>query len=360
MEGRRTNRVLIIGARGVLGALTARAFDAAGWKVRSGARQPAAGQIEVDLDRPDSIAAAVHEQELVVNTVPHRGLLAERLVLERGGALINISALPAAAGRSLRAVAGGARGTVLMNAGLAPGVTTIVAADLLHARPDAEELEIVFTLSSTTPRGPASVDFVHRGLTAVARHRTVLIPLPRPFGQRRCLGFGEGDAGWVGGIAEGRIVRLYICIAEPDAHERLLELNSAGAMTKLPRSVIGSRELPIDGAASNEPVAHWIAANRGERRLAARTVECRGDFLHAARSAVVFADALLTQELHGGCFDPEEICTLTGIEAKLRHAGIRIVPHPDSAAKQAAHHDEQTSLADSPGKESHEVRGEAE
>ncbi len=327
MEGRRTNRVLIIGARGVLGALTVRAFNAAGWEVRSGVRQPAAKQIAVDLDRPDSIAAAVDERELVVNTVPHPGLLAERLVLERGGALINISALPAAAGRSLRAVAAGARGAVLMNAGLAPGVTAIVAAELLRIHPDAEELEIVFTLSSTTPRGPASVDFIHRGLTAISRHRTVLVTLPKPFGPRRCLGFGEGDAGWLGGVAEGRIVRLYICIAEPDAHERMLDVNRAGAMTELPRSVFGARALPIGGAPSNEPVAHWIAANRGERRLGARTVECRGDYLHAARSAVVFADALLGQAAHGGCFDPEEICTLSGVEAGLREAGITIVRH---------------------------------
>jgi hypothetical protein len=324
----------------VLGALTTRAFSVAGWEVRGGARQPGPGQIEVDLDRPDSIAAAVHEEELVVNTVPHPGLLAERLVLERGGALINISALPASAGRSLRAIAGSARGTVLMNAGLAPGVTTIVAADLLHLHPDAEELEIVFTLSSTTPRGPASADVVHRGLTAVARHRTVLIPLPGPFGQRCCLGFGEGEAGWLGGIAEGRVVRLYICIAERAAHQRMLQLNSAGAMTKLPRSLIAPRDLPIDGAASNEPVAHWIAAKRGGRRLGVRTVECRGDFQHAARSAVVFAGALLTQERRGGCYDPEEICTLTGVESQLRAAGITIVSRTTRSTQAVAGDDE--------------------
>ena len=68
----------------------------------------------------------------------------------------------------------------------------------------------------------------------MSRHRTTVVPLPNPFGERRCLGFGEGDAGWLGGIAEGRIVRQYVCIAEPAVHERLLELNSAGAMSSLP------------------------------------------------------------------------------------------------------------------------------
>ena len=325
MEARRTKRVLVIGARGVLGALTVRAFAAAGWAARSAARRPRQGEVELDLERWDSIAAALDEQELVVNTVPDPDLLAERYVLEHGGTLINVSALPAAAGRSLRAVAAGARGTVLMNAGLAPGVTTVVGADLLRVHPEAEELEIVFTLSSTAPRGPASADFVRRGLTPMARHGTRLVPLPRPLGDRLCVGFGEGDSGWLGGIAEGRIVRLFLCVTEPATHERLLQLNSARAMRNLPRWLIGSRKAPVDGTVSDEPVAHWIAAIRGGRRLSARTVECRGDFLHAARSTVVFADALLARGRQGGCFDPEEIFTLGEIEAKLREFGISIV-----------------------------------
>lgn len=319
-------RVLVIGARGALGALTARAFGEAGWTVRCGVRRPGPGQIEIDLGRSDLVAAALDEHELVVNTVPHPALLAERYVLERGGKLINISALPAAASRSLRATSGGARGTVIMNAGLAPGVTTIVAAELLGLYPDAHELEIVFTVSFATSRGSASTDFIHRGLSAVARHRTRVVPLPRPFGERRCLGFGEGDAGWLGGIAEGRIVRQYICVAEPVIHNRLLELNTTGVMRSLRKSLVGPTEPAVQGVGSDEPVAHWIAAIRGGLRLGARTVECRGDFLRAARSTVVFADALLTHPRQAGCFDPEELFTLRGMEAKLRGAGVTIVP----------------------------------
>jgi hypothetical protein len=331
MEVEGTNRALVIGAQGVLGALTVRAFEAAGWGVRSGARRPRPGQIEVDLDRPDSIAAAVDEHELVVNTVPHPDLLAERHVLEHGGMLINVSDLPAAAGRSLRAVAAGARGTVVMNAGLAPGVTTIVAADLLSRHPSASELEIVFTLSLTVPRGPASADFVHRGLTALARHRTALVPLPNPFGERRCLGFGERDAGWLGGVAEGRIVRQYVCVADPVVHDRLLDLNRAGAMANLSRSLIGARKPRVNGTPSDEPVAHWIAAVRAGRRLGVRTVQCVGGSRSAARSTVVFADALRAGPPPSGCFDPEEIWTLSSVESKLRDAGVTVVSHPQVA-----------------------------
>jgi hypothetical protein len=328
MEVRKQNRALVIGARGVFGTLTVRAFTAAGWDVRLGVRRPQPGQVPIDLDRPEQVAAALDEHELVVNTVPHHGLLAERHVLEHGGTLINTSSLPAAAGRSLRAVAGGARGTVLMNAGIAPGVTAIVAADLLRLHPEAQELEIVFTLSSTAPAGPASADFFHRGLTAVARHRTARVPLPSPFGERECLGFGENESGWLGGVAEGRAVRLYVCIAEPAIHDHLLELNRAGAMHTLPLPPASAPPRFHDGGASDEAVAHWIAAIRGGRRLGARTIECRGDFVHAALSTVVFADALLARQSQGGCFDPEEIWTLANLEPELRATGISVVSHP--------------------------------
>jgi hypothetical protein len=153
------------------------------------------------------------------------------------------------------------------------------------------------------------------------------VRLPSPFGERRCLGFGEGDAGWLGGIAEGRIVRQYVCIAEPAVHERLLGLNGAGAMASMPRSLIALRKQRGDGTAGNEPVAHWIAAIRAGRRLGARTVECVGGSLSAARSTVVFADALRTEPAPAGCFNPEEIWTLRGVEAKLRAAGIAVVSH---------------------------------
>jgi NAD(P)-dependent dehydrogenase (short-subunit alcohol dehydrogenase family) len=338
MDGRPINRVLVIGGGGVLGALTASAFTDAGWEVRSADRRPGVADVELDVGRPGSVLTALDEQELVVNTVPQRELVAERLVLERGGTLINISALPAAAVRELRAEAGGARGTVVMNAGLAPGVTTIAAADLLRRYPEADELEMVFTVSASAVRGPASAEFVRRGLAAVARHRTVLVPLPDPFGERLCMGFGEDDAGWLGGIAEGRLVRPYICVLEPAMHEWLLTLNDVGGLTRMSRSLVRPRLPDSDQTTENEPVAHWVAAIRRDRRLGAWTVRCQGYFAHAARSAVVFAEALRAQTRSGGCFDPEEICTLEDVRGRLRDAGIDVVAAAASLRERAVWH----------------------
>jgi hypothetical protein len=293
MRTAQADRVLVIGADGGLGELVADAFWDGGWRVRRGVRRPTSEGVFVDLDQPDTIAEAVFENELVVNTVPHSGLAAERWILEHGGRLINVSALPAAAGRSLRATAGDARGTVLMNAGIAPGVTNLVAADLLAEHPETEELELVFTFSTSAPNGRRRAAFAHRGLPAVPRHRAAVVPLPEPFGERRCLGFGGDDDGWIGGLAEGRVIRTYVCVAE---------------------------------LAGREPVAHWVAILRNRERLCARTVECDGEIVHAARATVVFAQEMLKPGLPLGCFYPEETLALCQIEARLGAAGIRIIP----------------------------------
>ena len=63
-----------------------------------------------DLDEPETVAAAISAADVVVNTVPAPGLTAERVVLDRGGLVINVSAMPAEAGRRLRHEAGTGRG----------------------------------------------------------------------------------------------------------------------------------------------------------------------------------------------------------------------------------------------------------
>ena len=78
--------------------------------------------------------------------------------------------------------------------------------------------------------------------------------------------------------------------------------------------------------ANPEPVAHWIAAIRGERRLGVSIVRCRGELVQTARSAVVFAQSLLDDPPGGGCFDPEEVCTLEDLGPMLQAAGISIIP----------------------------------
>jgi NAD(P)-dependent dehydrogenase (short-subunit alcohol dehydrogenase family) len=320
--------VLVIGSQGVLGSLLARAFADAGWDVTRGGRRPEAAPDfrHVDLDEPETVATAARGTDLVVNPVPDPRLVAERIVLDRGGLLLNVSALPAAEGRSLGQRATSARGTVVMNAGIAPGITNLVAADLLAAHPEADEIELAFTVATRSTSGPAGGDFAHRNLTTLPRHRTALIPLPEPFGRRRCLGFAEPDAGWLGAVAAGRAVNSYVCLAERGAHRAMLALNAAGLMSRLPRAALGSAPSP-NGEASREPVAHWTAVLERGRRIGARTLECRGDYRGAAESAVVFAQALLDEGAAAfrGVFGPEDLPDLDRLTPSLREVGISVV-----------------------------------
>ncbi len=332
-------RVLIIGSQGVLGALLSSAFAGAGWAVVRGGRRPGeqADFRHIDLDEPETVAAAVGNVDVVVNPVPDPDLRAERIVLDRGGLLINVSAMPAEAGRDLASQTATARGTVVMNAGIAPGLTNLIAADLLAAHPEADEIELAFTVSTKGTSGTAGGDFAHRNLTALGRHRTALIPLPEPFGRRRCLGFAEADAGWLGAAAGDRVVSPYVCLAESSVHRAMLALNTAGVLSRLPRAVFGSNPTANGHDASREPVAHWVAVLQQGRRIAARTLECRGDYRGASESAVVFAEALVDEggDAQGrkGVFGPEDLVALDRLTAPLRAAGISVIDREVDAAE---------------------------
>ncbi len=337
-SGRKHPRVLVIGSQGVLGSLLVRAFASAGWDVVRGGRRPdeQAGFRHVDLDEPETVARAIGNVDVVINPVPDRGLRAERAVLDRGGLLLNLSAMPAGAGRQLAAETRIARGTVVMNAGIAPGLTNLIAAELLADHPEADEVELAFTVSTKGTSGPAGGDFAHRNLTTRGRHRTAFIPLPEPFGNRRCLGFAEGDAGWLGAAAADRAVSPYVCLAESSAHRAMLLLNAAGVISRVPRAAFGSNPATDGDEASREPVAHWVAVLEAGRRIAARTLECRGDYWSAAESAVIFAEALVDDgggaQGRNGVFGPEDLLALDTLTAPLRAAGISVVDREVNAS----------------------------
>jgi hypothetical protein len=321
-------RALVLGDRGALGSLIAAAFERSGWEVLRGARRPAPERRArtVELGTPATLRRAMGGADLVVNTVSDTDLTAERLVLEHGGALVNPAPLPAGLVRGLRAASPEPLGTVLLNAGLAPGVTNLVAAELLARHPDADGIELVRTVSTRGTRGRLDAGLLHRHLTGQARHSTAIVPLPAPFGERRCLRFAESEGGWLGSPAGGREVRSYLCFAEPGVERLVLALNAARALRALPRAALGR----TDGQASprfpsRESVAHWVAALREERRLEALAIECQGDYAGAAATATIFAEALLGPSGPGpGVHLPEEAFTLDELAPRLWSAGIDI------------------------------------
>jgi len=108
VSGPGAGRVLVLGGQGVLGTAIAAAFGAAGWtSIRAGRRpDPGPDFRPVDLDEPDTLERALGGIDLIVSTVPDDRLVAERMVLSRGGVLINVSAMAAGAVQRLRRLPG--------------------------------------------------------------------------------------------------------------------------------------------------------------------------------------------------------------------------------------------------------------
>jgi NAD dependent epimerase/dehydratase family len=332
--GTAARAVLVIGARGVLGSALVRAFEDAGWRVVHGVRRGdgARGSTVVDLDRPETVAAAVAGVDLVVDPVPHPELTAERVVLREGGALIDVSMRPAAAAGRLRAETTSARGTVVLNAGRTPGVSNLVVADLLAAHPDADAVEIVFSFTAGGASGTAGGESLHRHLTSARRHRTAVIPFPAPVGPTRCLRFAESEGGWLGDLAGRRVVATYARFSPRALHRAVLSVNALRLMQALPVAAFVPRRTNRPTELTTESLTEWVAVRRQGAHLAARTITGAGNYRVTAAATLVLAEALLDPARRDGprpgCFEPQELFGLPELEADLRQRGLAVNPAP--------------------------------
>jgi hypothetical protein len=213
---------------------------------------------------------------------------------------------------------------VLLNWGVIPGVATLVAERLLARSPGADSIELAVVFSARGTSGAAGGAFLYRELSRVARHRTATIPLPEPFGERRCLEFAEGQEGWMGSAAAGREVRSYVRLAEPGLTPALLALNRLGLMRTLPRRAFGGGRGESDEAASEERFALSLAACRDGQRLATGSIAGAGMYRRTADVAVLGAAALLESDAPHGCLDPHEAFGRAVLGERLCEAGLEI------------------------------------
>ena len=95
--------VLVIGAQGVLGHFVARALHEAEWQVTRGGRwmEEADDFQFLNLDQPNTLVEILSKFDLVMSTIMHSNLMAERTILREGGLLIKLSTLRAADRQSL-------------------------------------------------------------------------------------------------------------------------------------------------------------------------------------------------------------------------------------------------------------------
>jgi hypothetical protein len=321
----------------MLGRVIAQAFANEGWEVFHGARRPVGGDAfrRVDLDRPQTVAEAASNADLLVNTVPDSRMSAERVVLEQGGLLLNVAAPPLTAVMALRdRPAHNASGLVALNAGLAPGLTSLVAAELLRIHRDADALEIVITFCTSGTSGRAARAWVHRYLSAERHHATFQVPLPEPYGTRRCLRMADGERGWLVQLPAEVDVRGGACFLERDVDRGLRALNALRLVSLLPRWLLvdpprfiapGAREDAV--APTRDPIREWVAVYRAGARLAARSIEGEGDYLMTAVAALSMSESLLQRQANGerGARSIEELLVLDDVLGGLGSRGVSVV-----------------------------------
>lgn len=300
--------ILVLGAQGLLGRFTARRLQAAGHRVlRAGRRPEAADDFRlVDLDDIATLRAALQGVDLVVSSVEDPDTRAEREILRGGGMLLSQATLPAAAQRRLRAEAGqGARGTVLLNAGLT-GVMGLAVKDLLARHAEADTVEIGFVGSVLASIGATGGKTAHAWFSSAPRLRRVVRQFSAPRGHWPCFDMSHYDFLWLSdALTGGRRVRMYIGLAERAAGALLAVLGRLGWLRALPQAAfVGLASLrPAPAALSTEPVRVRAAVHRGARLLAACGIEAEGDYNGTSIATALFAQALLERAAkagHGG------------------------------------------------------------
>ena len=321
--------VLVLGAQGVLGSVLAGVFTEEGWAVLRAGRRPEAGVRLVDLDRPETLHETLDGVDLVANPIPDERLIAERVVLERGSSLVNMSAVPAARGWQLKRETGPGSGLVLIHAGVVPGVTSLVAADLLRRHPDADELELAFTLSAGGTSGRGGAGLIHRYLTDARHHPTFRADLGPPLGTRTCFEVGAEERGWLSEDVLGeREVRLGVYFRERALQGLFRSLNALRLIAGTPSVTFVAGRGRVPAEATREPICEWVGVKRGGQRLAARAIHGHGDYRMTAASTVAFGQALLevrsAEPSQTGVFAPEELFTLVQLQPAFERRGFQI------------------------------------
>ena len=326
--------MVVIGAQGVLGGLCTKALREAGFDViRAGRRAESSSDFRlVDLDDDASIPECCGDADIVVSTVRHPGFAAERFALREGGALLSVASFRLAERAELKALGANSDGLVILDAGLGPGVSSLVLKELLAAHPDADGLETIGTFSVTEPSGRGTTIDSYPAFKGARRYPSKVIELPEPYGRGRCirLAGAEADAMLFGDLAERFDGRAYVYITEHLIRAEYLALNSLGLLSKVPLRLflLGSRWR--SARTTNNPQCHIAAVLRSDRRLAGSVVTGFGNYAMTASAVASYTEVLLHRLGDGsapsGVLGVENAFDLADLRDGFEKRGIRIAP----------------------------------
>lgn len=180
-------KTLVVGASGAVGTSIAELLEANGHEVTRAGRRPRPGSVRVDLARDlEGFERLAAQSDVVINA---SGVEDPAVALHLGGAtLVDISATGAYLA-ALRHTADEAGASVLLGAGLAPGLSTALVGDL-DAR-EGDEIDVAIMLGSGEKHGAAAVAWTRSlaGSEVTSRPETRVVT---NFRERRTLRGGDG------------------------------------------------------------------------------------------------------------------------------------------------------------------------
>lgn len=322
-------KVLVIGGQGILGGSIAAALREDGFEVlRGGRRREAAGDsVYVDLDQPETVAAAIAGADLVINTVLHPDLVVERTVLEQGGLLLSVASLSLDDRLRLRE-SNAAQGLVIVHAGLNPGLMSLLLAHLLARHPEADTVEIAATAAPLQSMGGLAYRYVWPFLTSHSRRPTKVVDFPKPLGRRPCLLLGQGEEGWLGELGENREGRVWLTLHQRPVNRLLLLANRTGFLSVAPRQALAPLRLLTPSELPHDEKRDIAMVSKDGRLLDALSIRGDGDYRVSVACTLVFAQHLWRRrEQAAGVYGAEEWFDFDALRPGFEARGIDFFSH---------------------------------
>ncbi|WP_306357401.1 MULTISPECIES: saccharopine dehydrogenase NADP-binding domain-containing protein [unclassified Nocardia] len=309
-------RVLILGGYGTVGREAAAHLVASGQRVILAGRNPerarpvpGAELLRVDVADPDQVAAALADADVVLMCAELDNARIARACFERGIAYLDVTATleVITALEELRDLATAAGATGVLSVGLIPGVSNLLARQVVAAS-GLRTVRIGAMLGSGEAHGPAAVRWTLNGLGQLTGSwrmrfpkgtRTVhRFPFSDQYTLRRTLGLDTADTGLA---LDSRAVTAVLAAARRPTLARLLRGRTVERL--LTRVHLGSDRFAV--VAESGSAGAWFIGNRQSRAtglVAALLVQRVSEFpagIHHIEELVEPADFLSAVAAHG-------------------------------------------------------------
>lgn len=323
-------RAVVIGAQGTLGSFVARELRLRGWDVlRAGRRPESAPDFRrVDLDDQATWGDTFVGCELIVSTVPHSELPLERHIMQTGGVLLSPATVPRAALEKLKAYQRNPKGVVIPHVGLTPGLNNLLAAELLEAVPDVDELAIGLVFKAFGASGEEGRKWVLRLFAEGVVSPVRAVQLPAPLGLRSCVSTDLSAEGWLADTHRPPVQRLEFCMAEKPIDAMLRGLSSIHLAALLSRIAAPAYMHRVPGP-SDEQIYQWAWVRRSSGAKQGWLISATGDYRSTAVAVRIFAEAILRLSadsgLPRGLVRVQDVFRMNDVKMEFAASGISIL-----------------------------------